>query len=139
MTAPLVLVGEDDDELRWLLIDKLRRHGCDVIEARTGPQLAALVLERVGSEVSPPDVARAALLISDVRMPGCSGLAVVALLRRLDAHTPAILMTAFGDARIHSEARLLGVTAMFDKPVDLDDLAAAAHAAITYGGPAGRS
>ena len=50
---PLILLGEDDDELRSLVTGKLRRHGCDVIEARTGPALAALVLERVVEPVSP--------------------------------------------------------------------------------------
>ena len=38
--APLVLVAEDDDELRQLVCHKLRRHGCRVMAARTGLELA---------------------------------------------------------------------------------------------------
>jgi DNA-binding NtrC family response regulator len=62
------------------------------------------------------------LIISDVRMPGVSGLDVLATLRREDWSTPVILMTAFGDLETRAEARRLGAKALFDKPFDVDDL-----------------
>jgi len=121
--GPVVLLAEDDDELRRLLARKLRRCGCDVIEARTGTQLVELAVEHT-VEPLPPGERGAALVISDVRMPGHTGLEVLCLLRRADVEVPIILMTAFGDAAIHAEAELRGATAIFDKPVELDELAA---------------
>lgn len=120
--GPIVLLAEDDDELRRLLARKLRRCGCDVIEARTGRQLVELAVEHTVEPV--PDGRGAALVISDIRMPGPNGLEVLCLLRRAEVAVPIILMTAFGDAAVHAEAAELGATAILDKPVDLDELAA---------------
>lgn len=127
--APLVLVAEDDDELRHLLVRKLRRRGCAVAEARTGMELAQLVVER-GIEHGTP--ASAELLITDVRMPGLTGIEVLGLLRDLDWVMPVILMTGFGDAEVHAEASRLGAR-LFDKPLDLDELVDAACAALGLG------
>jgi CheY-like chemotaxis protein len=119
--GPLVLLAEDDDELRRLLARKLRRCGCDVIEARNGVQLVELVVEYTLTPL-PAGSRGAALIISDIRMPGRTGLEVLCLLRRADVAIPIILMTAFGDDEVHAEARLLGASEIVDKPIDLDDL-----------------
>ena len=42
----------------------------------------------------------------------------------------AVIMTGFGDARTHADARSLGAVAIYDKPVDLDELIAAAAAVV---------
>ena len=55
-------------------------------------------------------------------MPGCSGLDLLACLRHFDWNTPVILITAFGNAETHDQARRLGAFAVFDKPFDLADL-----------------
>lgn len=126
---PVVLLAEDDDELRRLLARKLRRRGLDVVEARTGTQLVELVVEHTVEPLA-PEQKEASLVISDLRMPGRSGLDVLRLLRRSNVEVPVILMTAFGSREVHDEARLLGAAAVFDKPVDLDELAAAAVAIL---------
>ena len=122
---PVVLLAEDDDELRRLLARKLRRQGCDVVEARTGTQLVELVVEHTVQPIA-LDQRPASLVISDLRMPGRSGLDVLRLLRRANVRVPVILMTGFGSREVHDEALMLGAAAVFDKPVDLDDLTAAA-------------
>jgi DNA-binding NtrC family response regulator len=114
-----VLLAEDDTEMRRLLVSTLRREHCQVIEARTGAQLSEQILAAGLGTNAEPDVD---LIISDVRMPGRSGLDVLSALRRTDHQTPVILITAFGDAEIHAEAHRLGVLAVFNKPFDLDDL-----------------
>ena len=124
---PVVLLAEDDDELRRLLARKLRRQGWDVVEARTGTQLVELVLEHTVAPIA-DDQRVASLVITDLRMPGRSGLEVLRLLRRSLVTVPMILMTAFGSREVHDEALALGAAAVFDKPVDLDDLTAAACA-----------
>jgi DNA-binding response OmpR family regulator len=60
------------------------------------------------------------LIVSDIRMPVCSGLRIVEALRRAGC-TPMILMTAFGDEQTRVQAADLRAV-LFDKPFDLDDL-----------------
>ncbi|MCU0620491.1 MAG: response regulator [Gemmatimonadales bacterium] len=65
----------------------------------------------------PPDI-----VVSDIRMPGKTGLELLAGLRRADWATPVILITGFGDRHTLAEAQRLGAAAVFDKPFDVDDL-----------------
>jgi CheY-like chemotaxis protein len=119
---PLVLLAEDDEELRKLVARKLRRRGCEVIEARNGGQLVELMFERAVEPI-PESMAPAALIITDHRMPGRSGLEVLALLRNVNWTMPVIVISGFVDPQTHAEALRLGVAAVFDKPFDLDELA----------------
>jgi CheY-like chemotaxis protein len=116
-----ILIAEDDREMRHLLASVLSRDGCQVVEAQDGREL----LSHIGSLLlRSPDAIALDLIVSDVRMPGRSGLEVLAGLRRADWATPFILITAFGSDEIHREARRLGVAAVFDKPFELDELRA---------------
>jgi CheY-like chemotaxis protein len=120
---PTVLVAEDDPEMRRLLATVLPRWGFDVTLAHDGDELTDLVqrfLHGTSEERShPPD-----LIISDVRMPGHSGLSVLEYLRRNDWTTPFVVITAFGDPSTHAEARRLGAARVLDKPFDLNHLRA---------------
>ncbi|HEY8426726.1 MAG TPA: response regulator [Sandaracinaceae bacterium] len=113
---PLVLLAEDDDEMRYLMTRALRRDGYDVLAAADAEALSsALMAARLhGRE---PD-----LVVSDVRMPGMSGLELVAWLRRQDCDVRIVLVSAFADDEIVAEARRLGVAHVLSKPFDLDDL-----------------
>ncbi|MBK9036290.1 MAG: response regulator [Myxococcales bacterium] len=124
---PIALLAEDDDELRALIARHLRRAGYDVIEAGTGRQLLELLVEHV---LPPLDAGQpgARLVITDVRMPGRTGLEVLCLLRRVDVGIPIVIITAFGDPALHAEARDLGASAVLDKPLDLDALVDTARA-----------
>lgn len=117
--APQVLLAEDDVELRRLLCDVLRKKGYAVTEAKSGDDLLACLWERSHGEV-PFD-----LIVSDVRMPGLTGLEVLEGLRDdfepSIGETPVIFITAFGDAAVHEEARQMRAI-VFDKPFDVDDL-----------------
>jgi DNA-binding response OmpR family regulator len=118
-----ILLAEDEPEMRAMLARRLRSRGHRVIEASDGTRLHALIDDLVLA--GPPGAPAIDLVISDVRMPGCSGMEVLAWLRRCDWRTPIILITAFGDDELHAEARRLGAFAVFDKPFDLDDLCTA--------------
>ena len=115
-----ILLAEDDPELRRLLAERLRREGFDVREASDGRQLGELLRaatqRRKGAEPSVD------LVLSDIRMPGRSGLDVLAELSESRMPVPFVLLTAFGDEHTCAEARRLGAAALIDKPVDLDDL-----------------
>ena len=113
------LVAEDDDELRWLITRTLRRIGLDVVEARDG----AALLDRAGEMMlSEQELAGLDLIVSDIRMPGWSGLDALAGLRHSGVGVPVVLITAFGDQQTHEQARRLGATAIVDKPFEMEQL-----------------
>ncbi len=112
-----LLLAEDDDEMRAMLADVLRADGYLVTEVSDGEEMVSKMIELVDAESHPLDV-----IVSDIRMPGHSGLEVLTLVRNLGLQTPVILVTAFGDLKTHRQAESLGVSAVLDKPFDLDDL-----------------
>lgn len=113
-----VLVAEDDDDMRQLVVQALCDEGFRVVSANSGWKL----LEQIGSRMLARDSRRLDLIITDVRMHGVTGLEILAGLRENDWATPVILMTAFGDAELHAEAQRLGAVAVLDKPFELDAL-----------------
>jgi DNA-binding response OmpR family regulator len=118
-----VLVAEDDEEMRRMLAGALRHEGYAVEEARDGNEL----LDKVRSSVRSGDGgAPVDLVVSDIRMPGRSGLDVLRSVREGDGTVPFILVTAFGDEETHRQAQEFGATLVLDKPFDMDDLCAAA-------------
>jgi len=110
--TPRILLAEDDKELRELLALVLETAGYHVCQCSNGEQLMSRLTE--SSSLN--------LVISDVRMPGLSGLEVLARRNRKMQQVPFICMTAFGDAQTHSRARHLGAVATIDKPFDLDEM-----------------
>lgn len=122
--APRVILAEDDEDLRQLLADTLRRDGYEVTEASSGFELLELLADQL---LSPGSAPHCELVITDIRMPGASGLQALETLRHWDWATPLMVITAFGDEQAHAEARRLGVAAVFDKPFDLDDFRTAVY------------
>jgi len=121
-----VLLAEDDDQMRMLVAAALRADGHHVVEARDGRAL----LDEIGSELLGERPGQLTdLIVSDIRMPGLTGLEVLAGIRQARWSTPVILITAFGDEATHVAARALGA-ACFDKPFDLDDLRTAVLNAV---------
>ena len=114
-----VLLAEDDAEMRQLLVWALRQDGYEVIEARDGAECVGYAQPWVfrGRRVEPPDV-----IVSDVRMPGWSGLEMLGILRAGEAVIPVILITAFGAPEAYVEAWRLGAAAVLNKPFEMDDL-----------------
>jgi DNA-binding response OmpR family regulator len=115
-TPPRVIVAEDDDEMRLIVVDALRKDGYDVCEAPDGTHLIAHITAECLHREAAVD-----LIISDIRMPGCSGLRILECLRQARWTAPMILMTAFGDDETRAEAAQLGAI-LFDKPFAIDDL-----------------
>jgi CheY-like chemotaxis protein len=113
---PRVLVAEDDPEMRRLVVEALQRDGFDVIEACDGGRL----LVRITSAYAHPE-AQVDLIISDIRMPICTGLQILKGLRDARWTTPVILMTAFSDEGVRANANALDAV-LFDKPFAIDDL-----------------
>lgn len=106
----LLLVVEDDTDMRSLLCDELWGEGYQLREAANGEEGLAAVRR------AEPD-----LIVTDLKMPA-GGFDYVHRLRICAPHCPIIVMTAFGDAQTREEAMRSGATAYFDKPVRLSEL-----------------
>jgi CheY-like chemotaxis protein len=101
--------------MRSLLSTSLRRRGFEVEECRDGAELKDLLQAEAKQERVP------SLVISDLRMPGLSGLDVLHWLGSVCPEIPVILITAFGEPQTHRRAKALGAAAVIDKPFDLED------------------
>ncbi len=107
--------------MRSMIHQVLTRAGHTVVALEDGFELSDyldLVLAQGGPGV--PD-----LILSDVRMPGRTGLEVLARVRQKGLRCPVLLLSAFADEPTREEARRLGAKALLDKPVDMDELKAA--------------
>jgi FixJ family two-component response regulator len=68
------------------------------------------------------DLAEAACLVADVRMPGMSGLDLQARLAVLALRIPIVFITAHGDAATSARALAAGAVRIFQKPFDDQEL-----------------
>ena len=75
-------------------------------------------------------------VVTDVNMPGMTGIELLFEMCKRHMGMPAIVISGFMDARLNQASMEQGAFRCFQKPVDLDDLLAAIHAALvqTYGG-----
>jgi DNA-binding NtrC family response regulator len=107
---PLLLV-EDKSELRAMLRKALERSGYAVEEAADGTTALAKLRAR-----------RFLLILTDLKLPGCSGLDILRESRQADPSVPVILITAFGSIEEAVTAMKDGAFDFVQKPVDLDHL-----------------
>jgi len=103
-----VLVVEDKESLRAMLEETLRADGWGVVGAATGTE--AIERLRSGGNLD--------LVLTDWRLPGADGLAVLDASRSLDPTLPVILMTAFGSIETAVDAMKRGAEDFITKPVD---------------------
>ena len=117
-----ILLAEDQFDMRTILASRLRKAGFEVSECRDGSELVMALSEYL--ENVPPELASEQfdLIITDIRMPGISGLSVAEAMHDYSGFPPTILITAFGDEETHERAKEMGVVAVFDKPFDIDAL-----------------
>jgi DNA-binding NtrC family response regulator len=106
-----MLVVEDDTDARQALAELLRRRGFAVETARDGFKALPKLTEY------DPDV-----LLTDLRMPGMDGLALVRKALELDPHRVAIVMTAFGAIESAVAAMRQGATDYVTKPIHIEHL-----------------
>jgi DNA-binding response OmpR family regulator len=127
--AAHLLIAEDDRDMRRLLVQSFREEGYRVSEVDDGEKLRrALVALGHGRRDAAPDI-----LVSDVFLPGFTGLELLADLRKSDWAFPVVLITAFGDETLHSEGKRLGAAMVLDKPFDIDELVVAVRSLVPPG------
>jgi len=122
-----VLVAEDDAAMRDLLLLVLCERGHLVECVSSGSQMIGRLTERGpdGLLAQPFD-----LIVTDVRMPGASGLDAIDQLRRAGGTTPVIAVTAFPHDSTRNRAERLAIQ-LLAKPFDLDALRAAVEAVLS--------
>ncbi|HSH15773.1 MAG TPA: sigma-54 dependent transcriptional regulator [Verrucomicrobiae bacterium] len=121
-----ILVVDDDPGQRSLLETFLHSQGLPVITAASGAvALAVLATTPV------------AMIISDVRMPGMSGLEMLRQIRPNHPALPVLLVTAFAIIREAVGAIRDGALNYLSKPIDLDELLATVRHALGTTGTAG--
>ncbi len=104
-----VLVVEDDDSFRTMLVAALQRRGYDALGVESGEA----AVERAHEDS--PEMA-----VVDLRLPGMSGLEVVAALKRIDPATAVVVLTGYGSIATALEAIRLGAVHYLTKPTDAD-------------------
>ncbi|MBI2457013.1 MAG: sigma-54-dependent Fis family transcriptional regulator [candidate division NC10 bacterium] len=101
-----ILVVDDEAAMRLLVTSVLRDEGHDVTSAASGEEALQLVAKR-----------HYHLIITDLKMPGISGLEVLETVRRDDPETAVILLTAFGTVEGAVEAMRKGAAHYLLKPL----------------------
>src|SRR5438552_10436848 len=116
--TPRVLIVDDDAGQRSLLDSFLKTQGFDTVPVASGEK--ALEALR-GAEFN--------MMISDVRMPGISGLETLRRARKEHTVLPVLLVTAYADIREAVGAMRDGAVNYLAKPIDLDELLASVQQA----------
>jgi DNA-binding NtrC family response regulator len=107
---PRILIVEDKDSLRTMLEEMLKAEGLTVTGVGSGSQ--AVERLRRGERVD--------LVLTDWRLPGADGLAVLDAAIALDPTLPVLVMTAYGSIETAVEAMKHGAEDFITKPVDPD-------------------
>jgi two-component system response regulator RegA len=113
---PTILVVEDDESFRTVLVQALESRGYDAVGVADGG--AALDAARRDS----PEMA-----VVDLRLPDRTGLEVVQALKSIDPSTSIVVLTGYGSIATALEAIRLGAVHYLTKPTDADRILAAFH------------
>ncbi|MFO1091338.1 MAG: response regulator [Hyphomicrobiales bacterium] len=110
----LVLVVDDEPDVEDLFRQQFRR---DIRQGRFALEFALSAAEALHKI----DAARSAaliLILSDVNMPGMSGLDLLPKARAVRPDVPVIMITAYGDDETRRTALARGAAALLTKPID---------------------
>ncbi len=114
-----ILIVDDDAGQRSLLSSFLNGQGFETMPVSSGER----ALEVLGEQ-------EFAMMISDVRMPGISGLETLRRLRKVRPALPVLLVTAYADIRDAVVAMRDGAVNYLEKPIDLDELLTSVRTAV---------
>ena len=127
MSTYRVLIVDDQHEVRRMLAASLRTlgHPFDVLEVPSGEE--ALLI----SSQLPLD-----LVVADVRLPGMSGLELIARLQKRSPKINTILVTGVDEPRLRRQVSEAGADAFFYKPVEMADFLDAVERCLGLAGEA---
>ena len=111
MVERVILLVDDEEAQRTVLGGFLRKRGFDVLAAGTVDEALRIAGARTLD-----------LVLTDLRMPGASGLDLLQAIRAINPEVPVVLMTAFGTVASAVDAMKRGAADYLTKPIDLDEL-----------------
>ena len=115
---PLILVVDDEPDVEVLFRQQFRR---DLRGGRYNMEFAQSALAALQCLNSAGD-ASLILILSDINMPGMSGLELLPKAKALRPDVPVIMITAYGDAETKRKALENGADALLTKPIDFNSL-----------------
>ncbi|MBO4225783.1 response regulator [Bradyrhizobium neotropicale] len=122
----LVLVVDDEPDLEVLFRQQFRRE----LRARRFMMDFAGSAAQALNRISDTGEQTLILILSDVNMPGMSGLEMLPELRARRPDVPVIMITAYGDAETRKTALERGAQALLTKPIDFGQVRQAIQARL---------
>ena len=110
----LILVVDDEPDIEELFRQGFRRDLRDGRFTMEFAYSASAALDRI----TDAGEASLILILSDINMPGMSGLELLPKAKALRPDVPVIMITAYGDAETKRKALERGAEALFTKPID---------------------
>ena len=115
-----ILLVDDNEDLRMLMCEGLQRRGLDV-ETVDSAQACLTRIDEVGFDV----------VVTDVEMPGISGLELCRLLARRSPPVVSIVLTSLRDLTTMTAALANGAVEFISKPIKIGALEAAIRRALS--------
>ena len=109
-----VLVVDDEPDVEMLFRQQFRRELRADRFKMLFAQSATAALEAI-RDAADPDLI---LILSDINMPGMSGLEMLPMAKALRPEVPIIMITAYGDAETKRKALESGAEGLLTKPID---------------------
>ena len=116
-----VWVVDDDHSIRWVMEKALSRHN-----------FAVRCYENANSLLESLETERPEVIISDIRMPGTSGLELLKMIHSESPDIPIIITTAHSDLDSAVAAYQGGAFEYLPKPFDIDELVSVTQRAVTF-------
>ncbi|MGQ0736734.1 MAG: sigma-54-dependent transcriptional regulator [Acidobacteriota bacterium] len=111
MNKATVLVVDDEQLIRWSLVERMHAEGYEVQEAATGGDALRKASEGVD------------LVLLDYKLPDLDGVTVLRRIKEVDPDVLVIFLTAYASVETAVEAMKEGAFHFANKPFDLDDVA----------------
>jgi two-component system, chemotaxis family, chemotaxis protein CheY len=114
-----ILVVDDEKDMQTLFEQRFRKeirdHEMDFVFAYSGEEALGYLNQHVHEAV---------LILSDINMPGMSGLELLREIKKKFEHPPpsVIMITAYSDSNNYNEAMRLGADDFLTKPIDFSQL-----------------
>jgi CheY-like chemotaxis protein len=125
--SALILVVDDEPDVADLFRQNFRK---ELRASRFAMDFASSAQEALVKVEGAAGAADLILILSDINMPGMSGLEMLPKARQARPDVPIIMITAYGDAETRRRATEHGAAGLFTKPIDFPELRQAIDARL---------